>query len=172
MRQGMMRLDAALFKTLYYIAVDVDVIGRFMVLITKLSAKIFYVIYAGFIFFLLFSRDGQLVPFLVGPSGGLLFTGALRKMWWRPRPFVTLSVQSLIAHDCDGSFPSKHAMSAFVIGMSVWYIRPALGLVVLTMAGITGLSRIMVGVHYPLDIVVGAMLGILFSVVSFTLFLG
>jgi undecaprenyl-diphosphatase len=60
----------------------------------------------------------------------------------------------------DGSFPSGHAASSFacatVLAASVPKAAPALYLLALAI----GFSRIYVGVHWPLDVVGGAVLGV------------
>lgn len=87
-----------------------------------------------------------------------------------PRPFVTLpNVDLLVSEKEPYSFPSGHTASSFaaatVIGLKYKFnlkgksyrlIYP-----LLTFAGVIGFSRIYVGVHYPLDVVFGAIIGIL-----------
>ncbi|MCW3488798.1 phosphatase PAP2 family protein [Dethiobacter alkaliphilus] len=163
------RIDNYLFKRLYGLAVGNLRIGKITVLVTKLSSKVFYVIYLAFVLLLVWQRDMRIVPFLAGPAAALLLTGELRRVFCRPRPFVELGIESLVEHAADGSFPSKHAMSAFVIGMSVWYLSTWAGIFVLALAGLTGLSRVMVGVHFPSDILLGAVIGVLASVAAFNL---
>ncbi|EEG77448.1 phosphatase PAP2 family protein [Dethiobacter alkaliphilus] len=162
------RLDRTLFEWLYGLGCGTW-LGNVMVPVTKLSSKVFYVLYLGFIVFLLVQRDEKIIPLLLGPAAGLLFARELRRIWCRPRPFVELEIDSLVHHGADGSFPSKHSMSAFAIGMSIWYVNPSVGVWVLALAGLTGLSRVMVGVHYPSDILVGAGIGVLASVAAFNL---
>ncbi len=164
-------LEVYLFWKLYLLAVDYAAIGNVMIQITKLSRQVFYGIYLGFTGFLVLNGDGMIVPFIVGPAAGFLLTNIFRKLWLRPRPFVAFGIRSLIAHEGSGSFPSKHAMSAFAIGVCTLYVSVPLGVIVLVLAGITSLSRVMVGVHYPLDVFVGAMTGAVVVALAFTLFL-
>ncbi|MTI96343.1 MAG: phosphatase PAP2 family protein [Firmicutes bacterium] len=85
----------------------------------------------------------------------------------RPRPFVALEIDSLIEHAANSSLPSMHAASAFVIASAIWHTNKQLGTYAFVLASITAVSRVMVGVHFPLDIVVGALLGIAVCVASF-----
>lgn len=87
-----------------------------------------------------------------------------------PRPFLTLhNVDLLVRENETYSFPSGHTASSFaaavIIGLkykwnfrgkSYRFIYP-----LLAFAGIIGFSRIYIGVHYPLDVVFGAIVGIL-----------
>lgn len=79
----------------------------------------------------------------------------------RARPFVTLAdVQPLIAMDSThDSFPSGHAAAAFAIALVVWKHDRDWGAAFLILATLVALSRVFVGVHYPSDIVAGALLG-------------
>ena len=83
-----------------------------------------------------------------------------------PRPFVSLSnVHLLIAEDDPNSFPSGHTTSTFaVISVLMFKLRNKLWAVVLLFWGILiGFSRIYVGVHYPLDVLAGAIIGIVIA---------
>ncbi|MPY26677.1 phosphatase PAP2 family protein [Shewanella psychropiezotolerans] len=57
------------------------------------------------------------------------------------------------------SLPSGHTAAAFVMATSIWAIYPQWLLLAYSWAIAIGLSRIALGVHYPLDIVAGAVLG-------------
>lgn len=58
------------------------------------------------------------------------------------------------------SLPSGHTAAAFVMATSVMEVYPAFSCVACLWASLIGLSRVALGVHYPLDIVAGALLGI------------
>ena len=87
-----------------------------------------------------------------------------------PRPFLALSNVDLIVHAEETySFPSGHAASsfaaAFVIGckykLNLKGKKYSLFYPLMIFAVIVGFSRIYIGVHYPYDVIVGAMIGIL-----------
>jgi undecaprenyl-diphosphatase len=59
----------------------------------------------------------------------------------------------------SASFPSGHAASAFAFANGVGGTMPLVGLPVRALAGAVAYSRVHVGVHYPGDVVVGALLG-------------
>ena len=82
--------------------------------------------------------------------------------WDRPRPYEGhLEAHLFVAASPDPSFPSDHATVAFAIAISILLRNRRLGLITLAMAALVGLSRIVVGVHYPSDVAAGALLGTL-----------
>lgn len=73
-----------------------------------------------------------------------------------PRPCAVLPVRTPMGCDQNGSFPSAHAALVFSVlpflsggGAAVYFVYSAL----------VGLSRVYLGVHYPIDVVAGAILG-------------
>lgn len=163
-------LDKAVFYGIFNFSIRHLFIGRTAVFITKLSSKLFYALYISVICLLLFKLDIILVPFLLIPASTLVAVKLVRYLLFRPRPFVSLDIKSLIYHKNSSSFPSQHSSSAFVIAASVLYVYYPLGIISLVVAFITGLSRVMVGVHYPSDIIVGALMGLTFAILGFSLF--
>ncbi|MFC9330574.1 phosphatase PAP2 family protein [Kitasatospora sp. NPDC057015] len=64
----------------------------------------------------------------------------------------------------DWSFPSNHTVIAFAAAAALWFAFRGLGLTALAWTGwiaaaLMGLSRVWVGVHYPHDVLVGALVG-------------
>lgn len=81
-----------------------------------------------------------------------------------PRPFVSLSnVHLLVWEDDPNAFPSGHTTSTFaVISILIFKLKNKLWTVVLIFWGLLiGFSRIYVGVHYPFDVLVGIIIGVL-----------
>lgn len=79
------------------------------------------------------------------------------------RPFVDHEILQLIPHAPDPSFPSDHATFAFSLAFSVVFARRRLGVAMLCLAVLTGISRVYVGVHYPGDILGAIVLSFLIS---------
>ncbi|MFJ4187500.1 phosphatase PAP2 family protein [Kitasatospora sp. NPDC089509] len=60
----------------------------------------------------------------------------------------------------DWSFPSNHSVIAFAAAISLWFVSRRLGVVATVFAALMAASRVWVGVHYPHDVAVGALVGI------------
>ena len=82
-------------------------------------------------------------------------------LWERPRPFTAHPVMThlLSAPSPDPSFPSDHAAAAFAIAFAILVFSRRAGAGFLVVAALIGLSRIALGMHYPSDVVAGAVVG-------------
>jgi len=67
----------------------------------------------------------------------------------------------LIPEDLHMSFPSGHMTFLFALGMAIYFHNKKAGYLLFAGGFLIGLARIFVGVHYPLDIFGGIILGIL-----------
>lgn len=91
---------------------------------------------------------------VIAKIGGLFIT--------HPQPFATLpNVQQLISHEIDNSFPSDHTILFFSICTTLFLTsKSTKRIFYLIAASIVGLARIWVGVHYPIDVLTAAFIGI------------
>ncbi|HDR7778442.1 TPA: undecaprenyl-diphosphatase [Bacillus tropicus] len=86
------------------------------------------------------------------------------------QPFAELPhVNKLVDHAVDNSFPSDHTILFFSICFSFWLVRKKTGWLWLILALCVAISRIWVGVHYPFDVAVGALVGCISAVFSYWL---
>jgi membrane-associated phospholipid phosphatase len=91
----------------------------------------------------------------------VILTNAAKYIINRPRPFVTYSFIEKESSGGSPSFPSGHTSEAFALATSLsltypkWYIVGPSFL----WAGAVGYSRMDLGVHYPSDVLVGAIIG-------------
>ena len=108
----------------------------------------------------------------VGIMSGVALLGSLiinnhiiKNIVQRPRPFVTFTdLQILIPTPSEFSFPSGHTASSFAAA-GVFYsnLPKKFGVPAVILAGLIGLSRLYLGVHYPTDVIAGIVMGILLS---------
>lgn len=78
----------------------------------------------------------------------------------RPRPSEKWQgLTSLLPAPDRFSFPSGHTMTAFAVWAALAQTLPALGPLFLAAALLIGVSRVFLGMHYPTDVLVGALLG-------------
>lgn len=92
-----------------------------------------------------------------------------------PRPFMLGLSPAYIEHGDRGSLPSAHATVMFTIALAFLLRRSLwrLGLLMIASAALTGWARVYVGVHFPIDIVAGALVaagivGMLCVVIGFS----
>lgn len=64
----------------------------------------------------------------------------------------------------DWSFPSNHTVIAFAAATALWFAYRRIGTIALVFAALMGASRVWIGVHYPHDVVIGALVGILVAI--------
>jgi undecaprenyl-diphosphatase len=86
----------------------------------------------------------------------------IANLWDRPRPYEAHpgDAHLFVAPSPDPSFPSDHATAAFAIAMAIWLRNRRAGTVAFAMAIVLAVSRVAVGVHYPSDVLAGALIGI------------
>lgn len=84
----------------------------------------------------------------------------INQLYFRPRPFVDLDVSPLFYQPTDSSFPANIAAAAFAIAVAVLVVNRRLGALLVGLAALYGFARVYAGVHYPLDILAGAMIAI------------
>jgi len=65
----------------------------------------------------------------------------------------------LVPHGADGGMPSHHMVFMMSIAIMVYLFNKKLGLLLIAMSVTSGIARISAGIHYPSDILVGALLG-------------
>jgi len=86
-----------------------------------------------------------------------------------PRPFELMEVNLAYYQPTDPSFPSNGAAVSFAIATAVWLYHKKLGRFALGAAILFSLGRVAAGIHFPSDVLVGAILGVLFSSVLYKL---
>ena len=59
----------------------------------------------------------------------------------------------------DSSFPSVHAALAFAIATSIWFHDKKVGAIYIISASFIALGRVLTNVHYPVDVIAGAIVG-------------
>lgn len=75
------------------------------------------------------------------------------------RPFSFYGITPLV-HGVGWSFPSGHMAVFFALAMAIWFVNRKWSAWYFILAAAMGVARIYVGVHWPLDIIVGAIVGI------------
>jgi undecaprenyl-diphosphatase len=83
-------------------------------------------------------------------------------------PFFAVAPSELFAFD-QFSFPSGHTMNAFALGSVLVPALPVMAVPLFLVAGSIGVSRVILGLHYLSDVLVGAVLGLLIGGTAYAL---
>lgn len=102
----------------------------------------------------------QIIYLLLGGSVGTGIYKLLKSKTVRPRPYQVHQVIRLGERPLDHfSFPSGHTLHAVMITTVLGYIQPLLLVLMLPFTILVALSRMVLGLHYPSDVAVGALIG-------------
>ena len=96
----------------------------------------------------------------------LLCNVILKNLVARTRPYdVNTGVQLLVSRLHDYSFPSGHTLSSFVAATIIMHSDRRMGIAAYVFASIIAFSRLYLYVHFPTDILAGALLGIIIGLI-------
>lgn len=84
----------------------------------------------------------------------------IRWLWERPRPFIEQNVNLLLDKTSETAFPSGHAAFLFALSTVVYLYNKKAGTFFFLASFLISISRVFVGVHWPSDILAGALVGI------------
>ncbi|MEH7110588.1 MULTISPECIES: undecaprenyl-diphosphatase [Bacillaceae] len=154
-------LDYSSFQLINHMAISDQFLNPFMIM---LAEKAQYLFFLGIIIYWFFQKkknNRRMVIEAIISAGIALGLNVLIGLFiYRDRPFVTHHVNWLIPHVKNDSFPSDHATAAFVIATAIWIWRKGAGWLWLLLAAGIALSRVWTGVHYPLDVIAGMVIGV------------
>lgn len=156
----MLQPDYQLFQLINGLAVSMSFLNPLMRFLAQDAEYLFYIGVIFYWFIRTESNRRMIVQALTAACAGLAVSGLIGDFFYRDRPFVTHAVFQLIKHPANASFPSDHAIGAFVIATTIWLFRKADGKLWLALAACIAFSRIWTGVHYPSDVLAGALIGI------------
>ena len=110
----------------------------------------------------------QVLIYVFIPASGFVILSFLRKKINAPRPYEEWDIKPLLDRDSPGqSMPSRHVFSATIISMACMHASLPIGMICLTLSAFLGLVRVLGGVHYPKDVVVGYICGLVWGVIFF-----
>ncbi|MEH7304021.1 undecaprenyl-diphosphatase [Neobacillus drentensis] len=156
----MSHLDYGIFQIINHLAISERFLNPIMIF---LAEKAEYLFFAGIIFYWFYPKPHNrkmVIEAILAACVALSINGEIGHFFYRDRPFVSHHVNWLIPHVKNASFPSDHATAAFVIATVIWMWKKRVGWFWLVLASGIALSRIWTGVHYPLDVVAGMLIGV------------
>ena len=110
----------------------------------------------------------QVLIYVFVPASGFVILSLLRKKINAPRPYEEWDIKPLLDRDRPGqSMPSRHVFSATIISITCLHASLSVGVILLILSAILGLVRVLGGVHFPKDVVVGYICGLVWGVIFF-----
>ena len=142
------------------------VLDRIMIFISSLANKGMLWIGIGVVLLLLgvngrkWSERGLLVLLSLALNA-VICNVWLKPMVARTRPYDLLGYEILVRRLGDYSFPSGHTSASFAAATALYAIDRRWGTAAYILAVLIGFSRLYLGVHFPTDVLAGAVIGIL-----------
>lgn len=129
------------------------------ILITRLM-PVFYLALLAYLFWSQ-KKIGVLAPYIIIPGIAFVLLSLARKILNSPRPYEAWAIHPLIIKKSKGqSMPSRHVFSATVISVCILRENLFLGLLLLLLSALLALCRVLGGVHYPKDVIIGYLIGL------------
>ncbi len=119
--------------------------------------------------YMLFKHEtGRFLYSLIIPAAAFFAVSVIRSLFNAERPYEKLNIVPLIQKNKRGaSFPSRHCACSFVISTVYLSASPWAGAALFAISVCIAVSRVLAGVHFVRDVSAGALIGILFGLVSF-----
>lgn len=110
----------------------------------------------------------QALIYVFVPASGFVILSLLRKKINAPRPYEVWKIVPLLDRDSPGqSMPSRHVFSATIISMACMHASLSVGVILLVLSALLSLVRVLGGVHFSKDVVVGYICGLVWGVIFF-----
>ncbi|WP_294656862.1 phosphatase PAP2 family protein [uncultured Ruminococcus sp.] len=129
---------------------------------------IMFVSYGILIVFMFFSDIKIFARITLSPLTVFAIVTFFRKIFNRPRPYEKFATTSVFGKNKKGeSMPSRHTACAFIIAMAFMYVSIPLGIAYLIISAFIMISRVLAGVHFISDVIVGMAISLLYGYFSF-----
>lgn len=150
----------------WLLSIRTETLNRYMIAITHLGTGGAIWLFTTFILFYLGFRVESINIALALIFNGIVCNLLLKNILKRKRPSWISKVELLIKNPTDFSFPSGHASSSFAAALTIYFYFRGMGIFFLVVATLISLSRIYHFVHYPSDVIIGAMLGMIIAILT------
>jgi membrane-associated phospholipid phosphatase len=151
--------------------------AKTILILNSVLTKAVYALYPLLLIYLavyhLTDKEPGFVPALLVPGISFVLVSIFRSWYDAPRPYEIPGAEPpLIKKDAPGkSFPSRHIFSIFVIAVTFFWVWPVPGILIGIAGVLLAWSRVAGGVHFPRDVIAGALIGVFSGVIGYYLIL-
>lgn len=139
-------------------------------LITFVASILIWLMFLGLI--LLWVIDGRIkkeivVHAVISAVVAWVASLILKDIFQTTRPYIVEGVKSVVLLSGtvqNWAFPSSHLASSFALSVTIWFHNRKIGILYVIASIFIGVARVMARVHYPIDILGGAVVGTLVAV--------
>lgn len=129
-------------------------------LINKVFTYLFYVAYP--ICLIICFYKGCLLKGILVPFISFVLLTLFRNVVNKQRPYEKWNIKPIIKKKTKGhSLPSRHIFSSVMISMCYVMVLPVVGYILLFISILAACIRVIGGVHYPIDVIVGYLIGLI-----------
>ena len=147
------------------------ILDRFFTLITMMGEETFLILFIALIFWCINKKAGYILGFTI--LSGTLLNNLLKMTFHTKRPIGAAGLRSLRINTATGfSFPSGHTQGT----AALWTItakelkNKRTYILAIALVLLVALSRLYLGVHWPIDVIFGALIGIVWALICCFLF--
>ena len=144
-----------------------------IIALNYILTKAVYILYPLLLLYLaathLTDMDPGLLPAVLVPGISFVLVSIFRYLYNAPRPYeMPGAKEPVIKKDAPGkSFPSRHIFSIFIIADTLFWVWPIPGIIVGIAGTVLAVCRVMGGVHFPRDVIAGALIGIACGIIGY-----
>ena len=146
---------------------------KIIIALNYILTKAVYILYPLLLLYLaathLTDMDPGLLPAVLVPGISFVLVSIFRYLYNAPRPYeMPGAKEPVIKKDAPGkSFPSRHIFSIFIIAVTLFWVWPIPGIIVGIAGTVLAVCRVMGGVHFPRDVIAGALIGIACGIIGY-----
>lgn len=112
----------------------------------------------------------EFARFIIVPAVGFVALSIFRYLYNAARPYEVLAIEPLVEKDTIGkSFPSRHTFSLMMIACTWLAWNVPIGIMLLVCSCMMAAIRVIGGVHFPRDVIAGALFAVVCAIVGYAL---
>jgi len=156
------------YRKLSHFMLSKPLFAKFWEILGKAITICAYILYPILLVALFFTNKSALLRIFLVTALSFIVLSVIRKIINAPRPYEKFDIPSLYHKATRGnSFPSRHTFSVFIIALSVLWLDLIFGIVLLLLAVLLAISRVLCGLHFIKDVIVGAVFALVCYLIGY-----